>query len=184
MERRDPEIDAWLADAGIVVEINNKDDGIIKQPIGSLTHSRPGAQLSSFATSRPQQQRVAQNKFGVGMSQVLNSGVTSDRNYAHSANSSSGLSHFTGSGRTLGGDSSALEKSMKRKRKMGDEEEVLLELKSKQANNATTKKTIILPRTESNNRTKKKTTLRTASHQVDEDDNDDNEGRSSVAVLR
>lgn len=183
MEKRDAEIDSWLADAGIVIETNNKDDSIIKQPLGTLTHSRSGAQLSSFATSRSQQ-RIAQNKFGVGMSQVLNSVVTSERNNAHSANLSSGWSHFTGTGRTLGGDSSALEKSMKRKRKMGDEEEVLLELKSKQTNIATTKKTIILPRVEPNNRTKKKTTLRTVSNEVEEDDNEDNEGRSSLAVRR
>ena len=67
---RDAEIDAWLADAGIVIETNNKDDSIIKQPLGTLTHSRSGDQLSSFATSRSQQ-RIAQNKFGEKASKTM-----------------------------------------------------------------------------------------------------------------
>jgi hypothetical protein len=176
MNQRDVEVDAWLEDAGIVVESINEDHKSQHLP-NKPNHSRSDAQHSSTDLRRHQHQRQSQSKFGVGMS---------DKVIEHSMNSSNGSFQEFGIGRTLGGDSSALEKSMKRKRKAGDEDEVLLELRARKSNNkTTTEKSTIIPRTESHNRKKKTTTLgATPSAATIDDHDDEDEGRSSLAGRR
>lgn len=119
----DEEVDAWLADAGIIIE-----------PQQSLQHlpSFKSTQ-TTISTSGRLQHRISQNKFGVGMSRSIQSMTeVSGKGSSFSATSTilDSSKHFE-SGRTLGGDSSALEKSMKRKRKFDDEDNVLLEISRK-----------------------------------------------------
>ena len=126
-EVKDEEVDAWLADAGIIIEP--------QQSLQRL-HNPKSTQTttSTTSTSGRFQHRISQNKFGVGMSRSIQSMTeVSGKDSSFSTNTSTILDsskHF-GSGRTLGGDSSALEKSMKRKRKFDDEDDVLLELSRK-----------------------------------------------------
>jgi hypothetical protein len=125
----DEEVDAWLADAGIIIE-----------PQQSLQHlpSFKSTQ-TTISTSGRLQHRISQNKFGVGMSRSIQSMTeVSGKGSSFSATSTilDSSKHFA-SGRTLGGDSSALEKSMKRKRKFDDDEDdVLLEISRKNSNSS------------------------------------------------
>jgi hypothetical protein len=127
-EEKDEEVDAWLADAGIIIEP--------QQSLQRL-HNPKSTQTttSTTSTSGRLQHRISQNKFGVGMSRSIQSMTeVSGNDSSFSTNTSTIIldssKHF-GSGRTLSGDSSALEKSMKRKRKFDDEDDVLLELSRK-----------------------------------------------------
>ena len=127
----DEEVDAWLADAGIIIE---PQPSLQRLPNFKSTQTT----TSTISTSGRLQHRISQNKFGVGMSRSIQSMTeVSGKGSSFSATSTilDSSKHFA-SGRTLGGDSSALEKSMKRKRKFDDEDDVLLEISRKNSNSS------------------------------------------------